>query len=1241
MYKKTTFVLRALLFVVFTSLNILAQTNSVQLATGGYWQATPENQLVRKGIRDLYPQAYQTYTLRLQQFTKALSAAPLQAYGANRPNPLTVALPMPDGSMQRYALVESPVMHPDLAARFPENKTWTGQGIDDPTATMRCSITQFGFRAMIIGNQGTIYIDPYGVGDLHNYIVFNKADFYANNDLGYSCETNDSHFADDYHPNTETPAYRSNGVLRTYRAAFACSKEFTNTHCGGTQSGGLAKVVEVINRLNTIYERDLSIHLEMVANSIDIVYTNTNTPPVAYSTSDHSANNDANQTNVDTDIGSANYDVGHALTTVGGGLAWLGVFCNGNDLKAKGTSGTGGWSTGDPFMVDIVSHEVGHMLGAGHTFNSNAAGNCGPNRSETTAWEPGSGSTPMSYSGLCGGGHDIQSNSDDYFHSGSINQILNTINGSGGCASFTNVGNADPTCEAGPNYTIPKSTPFMLTGTSNDINGNGSLTHCWEELDLGPGGHPNSPVGQAPIFRSFYPTASKTRVFPKWSDILNNTQTTGEIMASYGRTISLNFFVRDNFAGCGGADVDNMVVTVDDVAGPFVVTAPNTAVTWEIGQTQNVTWNVAGTTAAPVSCANVDIYLSTNGGTEWPMLLASNVPNDGTHPIVVPNAITTQARVMVKGRGNIFFDVSNVNFTINASSVPTYLMEVANDTVNVCAPSDGTFTVNLTSFTGFNSPVTLSASGNPPGTVVTFSPNPVTPTGSSTMTISNTGGLADKSIHSFTVSGTGGSITRTQSVAIQVSQGAVPELTATYPNDGNNNVPLAPTFSWTSSANALSYDFQLATDAIFANIIASTNTTATSYNTGLTLTPNTVYYWRVRGNNYCGNGPYTDAAFATYQVICQTFNSTDVPKNIPTTGSNTPINSTLNIGSSFTLTDVNVVNIAGTHTFYGDMTMRLKHPDGTVIVLSDVSFCEAQDNFGLGYDDEAASPPPCVPLTGLYTPFDPLSDLDGKTSIGNWTFQIYDFYNGDGGTLTAWGLELCYTAPSNQDFGTALVVQIKALLQGPYNAGTDVMSTALRAANLLPISQPFNGLPWAYVGTESVASPNDIPANITDWVIIELRAAGNKNTLVTRKACWLRSDGMVVDLDGTPGVKFSGTPPGNYYVVVRDRTHLDAISANAVALPNGITLDFTNPANVSGGAAQLGLLEGATYGLLCGDYDGNGKITIADFNKYNADASKLNGYYPGDGNLDKNVTITDFNLYNANASKLGVIEIQY
>jgi hypothetical protein len=460
-----------------------------------------------------------------------------------------------------------------------------------------------------------------------------------------------------------TSTNASGTFLQTYRTAVAATVEYTAFH-GGTVPAGQAAIVTAINRVTGVYERECSIRLSLVAANSSLVYT---TEPDPYTNNNGGTMLGQNQSNINAVIGSGNYDIGHVFSTGGGGIAGLGVVCTAS--KANGVTGLPS-PTGDAFYIDYVAHEMGHQFGANHSFNSTAS-SCNGNRSSGSAYEPGSGSTIMSYAGICGTSN-IQNFSNDYFIHKSYDDIVSFTNGTGGCPTNVANGNTVPTIDAGPSYTIPITTPFELTPASyGDVNGD-TVTFCWEQRDLGGAQNASGGViadnGTSPFIRSWSPTTNPTRIIPRLQNLLNNTFVIGEALPGTNRTINFRCTIRDNRAGGGGVDFDSMQVTSTTSAGPFVVTSPNTNVIWS--GTQTVTWNVANTNAAPVNCANVDILLSTDGGGTFSTVLVSNTPNDGSQVVNLPSLTTSLARIKVKGAGNIFFDISNTNFQITPAPTP-------------------------------------------------------------------------------------------------------------------------------------------------------------------------------------------------------------------------------------------------------------------------------------------------------------------------------------------------------------------------------------------------------------------------------------------------------------------------------------------------------------------------------------------------------------------------------------------
>jgi hypothetical protein len=627
------------------------------------WRDFDEKSAQIRGVRQIVPQRYRTVELDWPALNVLLAMTPME----NSANALSVdtvlSLPLPEGGFGRFQILESPIMAPALAARFPEIKTYRGQGIDDPTASVRFDTTPAGFHAMILSTAGRVFVDPYSTGETALYMSYFTRDYPRPAELEFECGFDEVNPWSEAAEKPEGPPSISTGTqLRTYRTAVAATGEYTQFH-GGTVPAGQAAIVTAMNRVNGIYEREVAIRMTLVANNSNVVYTNPATDP--YTNNNGGTMLGQNQTNLDSVIGSANYDIGHVFSTGGGGVAYLGVTCETN-FKARGVTGLAS-PTNDVFWVDYVSHEMGHQWGATHTFNGTTGACSGGNRTASTAYEPGSGSTIMAYAGICSP-QNLQSNSDDYFHGVSFDQIVDYStppDQGSSCGSVSGTGNNPPSVDAGASYDIPIDTPFILCGAAIDPNGDG-LTYGWEEFDKGPAGAPDNPSGNAPIFRSFDPDSSPCRSFPKWSDILTNTQTIGEILPTYSRILNFRLTARDNRSGGGGVDSDTTTVSVTDTGEPFVVTSPNTAVSWTGGDTETVTWDVANTDAVPVSCANADILLSTDGGWTYPTRVLCDTSNDGSQSITVPEISTNMARLMVRCSTGIFFDISDTNFTVTS-----------------------------------------------------------------------------------------------------------------------------------------------------------------------------------------------------------------------------------------------------------------------------------------------------------------------------------------------------------------------------------------------------------------------------------------------------------------------------------------------------------------------------------------------------------------------------------------------
>jgi hypothetical protein len=418
-----------------------------------------------------------------------------------------ISLPLPDGSQAQFSIIESPIMADALAAKFPDIKTYKIFGIDDPGASGRVDISASGFRAMLDTAQGRVTIDPSG----SFYQVqarsagINNGAFQCQNEEQVSSQTSsNSVFAA-----RGSIAQRVSNSYQVYRLAVSATRQYVN-YFGGTLNAAMTEIMTAINRVNYVLERDLGIRLVLIGdNELLIDVDNI----AGFTNNDPSQLVQQNQAWADLRVGAANYDIGHVFSTGNGGLAQLGTVCN---LYAKGRGTTGlGNPTGGVFYIDYVAHEIGHQFDADHSFNGSTSA-CSVGRVGSSAFEPGSGSTIMSYSGICST-ENIQNLSDANFHSESIAQIHAYTSAGGSCYALDDASNpGEPFAGAGNDYIIPKGTPFQLTGSGSDADGD-TLSYQWDQIDLGSATSAatfGTDLGDNSLFRSFPPQPSAGRDFP-------------------------------------------------------------------------------------------------------------------------------------------------------------------------------------------------------------------------------------------------------------------------------------------------------------------------------------------------------------------------------------------------------------------------------------------------------------------------------------------------------------------------------------------------------------------------------------------------------------------------------------------------------------------------------------------------------------------------------------------------------
>jgi Metallo-peptidase family M12B Reprolysin-like len=633
--------------------------------------------------------------LDLASLQPVLSKAPSDSEPKFRDGAVELALPKPEGGFTRFRVWQSTMMEPGLASQFPTFKTYRGQGIDDPAATLAADITSLGFHAQVLSPNGAWYIDPYWHLQTSEYVSYYGKDLRPLHGNGCTCAicqaaaqiaAGDSS-GGSFMPMTPPTSFENGSVVHTYRLAVAADGEYT-AFFGGTVINAQAAIITAINRVNQIYENDLAVHLTLVANNTSIIYTDPATDP--FTDNDPAALWTQNQTICDAKIGAANYDIGHVFTTGSGGKGDIGSVGQ-PGRKAHGTTGQPTPTT-DAFYVDFVAHEMGHQFGGHHTFNGNQSSNASQ-RDAPHAYEPGSASTIMGYAGVMPG-DDLQPHSDPYFHIDSIKSIVNYIATIPSVGTTTNTGNQINGMTTPGTDIIPARTPFSIFMYAG--GGAKNITYTIEENDLGPAQALGSPDnGSSPLFRSEPPASvSNTlddfyRYFPRLDTLVANKASVGEQLPTTNRTMHFIGTARDNTAGDGAIETTlDIAVQAIDTGAPFQVTNLDSAgITWSGKSQQTITWDVAGTNANGINAANVSIAMSTDGGLTYPTMLLASTPNNGSATITVPNLDSTTVRVKVAGVGDSvmpidhsFFDINNAN--IKVTFTPNVTMYTGADSTN-------------------------------------------------------------------------------------------------------------------------------------------------------------------------------------------------------------------------------------------------------------------------------------------------------------------------------------------------------------------------------------------------------------------------------------------------------------------------------------------------------------------------------------------------------------------------------
>ncbi len=838
---KSTYRLTFFIFLILTGF-AFSQKN-----TNSIWENISKPRFSKNLKIDLSNET-KFYKLNFSKLKESLDLAPSRNDVMTSKTEVIISFPNYKGEFIRFKVIEASVMSPELQSKFPNIKSYAGQSIDSPGEIIRFSVSEkkgiTSFQRSSVDSDS--FIEKYSDGD-DVFAVFSRVN---SEKSSFVCETEDIIVNKTKEKLNKTFKDADSGILHTFRLALSCTGEYGSGVGGGTVAGVMAEFNATITRVNGVFENDFSTTMVLVSNEEDIIHLNPSTDP--YSGNVNNLNSEV-QSHLTSVIGEANYDVGHVFNQSGnnGNAGCIGCICVDGRKGSAFTQST--FPKGVNFDIDYVAHELGHQFGGNHTFtHSDESGS-------NAQLEPGSGSTIMGYAGITGS-TDVQPNSDPYFHFFSIEQVTNNV-ASKNCDTETILSQQEPQVDAGTNYTIPIGTAFKLTG-SGVVDALGTISYCWEQNDKGSSSttFPKPNAASGPSFRSYSPTLSPTRYFPRLPVVFGGSlgeEGDWEVISSVSRNYSFKLTVRDNIIGGGQNKIDDMSVFVDDSFGPFQVTSQENSTSWAVGTTETITWNVASTNEGAVNAKKINILFTDDQGVSF-TTLASGVDNDGSHDIVVPNVITSSGRIMVEAADNIFFAVNSGFITVKEVE---FVLDFSEDVKDLCSSEDEIdFEFIHKTFLGYAETTTFSVLNKPQGTTVTFNPVSSSLDGENViMTISgiSASNIGENTIVVQGISSVTGIIYNKTIILNIVNENLIrPAIISPLNNELGVQQPVS--FSWENNVDVETYEIEIFDNAdALGGPVVTASVSNNIYIADL-LSDFTNYWWRVKGLNNCAVSEFSE-----------------------------------------------------------------------------------------------------------------------------------------------------------------------------------------------------------------------------------------------------------------------------------------------------------------------------------------------------------------------------------------------
>ena len=872
-------------------------------------------------------------------------------------------LPDPKGGFQSFDFVPSKVLSPNLQRKFPHLRFFHGRASRDATTAVQLELTRTRLTAQVQSSESRWLISPAAKHqkDIVSVYFSDKAPYAPKQK---QCLVD--HPRDILNkPSSVTSVNQSamkksrsiGAVDRTYRLAVAVTGEYGAYH-GGTTESALAAVATTVNRVNGIYQRELSVQFQLIDDNDRLIYVDPETDPFT-GNDDTDILIDESQSVIDDVVGSEAYDVGHTFSTGPGGLAQVGP-CLDSD-KARGVTGLGN-PVGDAFDVDYVAHELGHQFAMDHTFNSLE---CAKYRAAIAAFEPGSGTTIMGYAGNCAS-DNVQYNSDAIFHSFSFEQAANFIESGGGasCGTTQSSTNSVPSVSAGADFAVPARTPLVIQGSGSDGDAD-TVKYVWEQRDLGPAAALSAADdGAIPLFRVYDRGVSAKRYLPSLSNVVSGTYDKTEKIPQKARVMDFVLTARDERGGVS-SDAMQIEVIASPIVGPyFGLTEPNGGQV--LGSAATVRWNVGGTSTSPISTSQIEMFLSIDGGESFSETPFAVVPNTGYARVTFPSGTdSSAARLMLKGQDNVFFDVSDADFTVDSSAAPT--PEVPAPSAVSLASGDNSAQIS------FTAPAASLADRFEAQCTASTSPQNVSAAVSPGLAFNN----EQSAVSALSFSGDGLVSAAGLELTVDISHTHIGDvgLTLTAPSgntltlrDGGGGGADDIVGTYPTTLTALSSMSALAGEAI-AGDWTLTATDSFEGDEGV------INSWGLAGEVLIPDRTILGSASPNLEITLDRTAVSSIELTSP--GEVSP--------------DELEVQIDVSHPYRGDLQIQVESPAGTILTLKQADDTDSVDNVVGVFPDSL------VPLTAF-------SALAGESLAGEWTLRISDGYESDDGTLNSWSI---------------------------------------------------------------------------------------------------------------------------------------------------------------------------------------------------------------------------------------------